>query len=151
MVDVSSYLEKAHESYDKGDFDEGLRHLDVILKDRNFIGTLYNKALFLKKLRKHEAIEWFNKILNFRMTSFFQILDIEPRNVYALSFTGLCIANLAKYEQAMAYFDKALDVDRNNVLALYYEGLALDSLRRYKEAIEYYDKTLAIDPNNVLF
>lgn len=41
MVDVFSYLEKARTSYNKGDFNEGLSHLEIILKDQNFVGTLY--------------------------------------------------------------------------------------------------------------
>jgi tetratricopeptide (TPR) repeat protein len=84
-------LEKVHKSYDKGDFDEGLRHLDVILKDRNFIGALYNKALFLEKLGKHkEAIEWFNKIL-----------DIDPNNVFVLSSKGSALVKIEQTEQAI--------------------------------------------------
>lgn len=40
MVDVLSYLEKAYESYNKGDFNEGLRHLDVILKAAGIAKTI---------------------------------------------------------------------------------------------------------------
>jgi tetratricopeptide (TPR) repeat protein len=108
MVDVSSYLEKAHESYDKGDFNEGLKHLEIILKDRNFFATLYNKGLFLERLGKHEeAIEWFNRVL-----------DIEPKYTNALGNKGFSLFGLEKYKEAIQYFDRALAIDPNYIKAL---------------------------------
>lgn len=84
MVDVSSYLEKASESYNKGDLNEDLKHLDIILKDQNFIVTLYDKGVLLGELGKHEeAIEWFNTVL-----------DIDPNHTNALNAKGNSLNSL---------------------------------------------------------
>jgi tetratricopeptide (TPR) repeat protein len=144
-------LEKAHESFDKGNYDEGSGHLDVILKDQNFIATLYNKGLLLERLGKHEeAIEYYDKAL-----------AIDPDNVGALVGIGASLANSSKYKGSMAYYDKALHkeaiecydkalaIDPNNVEALNNKGFSLFGLDKYKEAIEYNDKVLAIDPSYI--
>jgi tetratricopeptide (TPR) repeat protein len=84
MVDVSSYLEKASESYNKGDLNEDLKHLDIILKDQNFIVTLYDKGVLLGELGKQEeAIEWFNTVL-----------DIDPNHTNALNAKGNSLNSL---------------------------------------------------------
>jgi tetratricopeptide (TPR) repeat protein len=63
MVDVISLLKKAHESYDRQNFDEGIKYLDSILKDRNILATLHNKGLCLAgSVKYEEAIKWFNRV-----------------------------------------------------------------------------------------
>ena len=77
-------MEKASESYNKGDLNEDLKHLDIILKDQNFIVTLYDKGVLLGELGKHEeAIEWFNTVL-----------DIDPNHTNALNAKGNSLNSL---------------------------------------------------------
>ena len=109
MVDISSYLKKANESYKEGKYDEGLRHLETILKDQNFIATLFNEGLFLARLGKHkEAIEWFDRVLS-----------IEPNNVHALGIKGSTLIGLEKLKEAIQYFDRVLDIEPNNMALLW--------------------------------
>ena len=62
---------------------------------------------------------------------------------------GINLINLAKYNEAIKYFDKAISIDSNNKDAnkgaTIYKALALDKLGLHEEAIFFYDKVLMID------
>ena len=128
-------MEKARESYNKRDYNEGLSHLEVILKDRNFIATLANKAIFLGMLEKHKVIEWYN-----------MALTIEPKNTNFLGNKGYAPFRLGKYE-AIECFDKVLDIQPISIYALTNKGNSLGGLGKYEQTIEWFDKALAIDPH----
>jgi tetratricopeptide (TPR) repeat protein len=173
MVNMFSYLQKAMNSYNKGDYNETLRLLEVVLQDPNYVGPMFFEGIVLGNLGKNkEAIEWFDRVLSIKpndintlgvkgfalsrlgkydeaIECFDKVLAIDPNNNHALNSKGEVLGNLGKYEEAIEYFDKVLAIDPIFISALINKAKALASLEKYTDAIEYFDKVLAIDPNNV--
>lgn len=58
---------------------------------------------------------------------------------------GIAYANLKKYEEAIANFNKAIGIDENNKDAYNNRGNVYSYLKKYKEAIADYNKTIGID------
>lgn len=50
-INVLYNLKKATESYSKGDYNEALRYLRIVLKDPNYVDTLYNTGIVLLSLK----------------------------------------------------------------------------------------------------
>ncbi|WP_414585415.1 tetratricopeptide repeat protein [Scytonema sp. PCC 10023] len=63
---------------------------------------------------------------------------------------GIDLANLGKFEEAIASFDEALKIKPAQPEAWYERGTALASLERFEEAISYLDKSIEINPNHEL-
>jgi len=65
-----------------------------------------------------------------------------------LANKGAALSSLARYQEAISYYDEALEIDPEYLIALNNKGNALSSLGRYQEAISYYDKALEIIPQD---
>jgi len=55
---------------------------------------------------------------------------------------------LAKYQEAISYYDRILDVDAGNIEVLGKKGDAMASLGNFEEATVFYDKVVKINPEH---
>ena len=63
---------------------------------------------------------------------------------------GLSYANLGRFSEAVAAYDRALAISPAYADALYQKGFALAKLGKNEDAIAEFDKTLSKDRNNAL-
>ena len=63
---------------------------------------------------------------------------------------GNAKAELKRYSEAIADYDKAIELDPNFALAYMNRGKAKAELKQYSEAIADYDKAIELDPNFAL-
>ena len=75
-------------------------------------------------------------------------LSTNTSSISELIEKGDSVYNLAKYEEAVAWYDKALAIVPTNVDALFKKGISLGSLGKNEEAIKVFDKILEVDPRH---
>ena len=75
-----------------------------------------------------------------------RVPQLAKQNAQELSYKGLNLNHLGRYEEALHYLDQALELDPRHVGALSIKGSCLNHLGRYEEAISYCDEALAIQP-----
>jgi tetratricopeptide (TPR) repeat protein len=93
----------------------------------------------LIELKRHEeAIEVLNKSL-----------ALQPRNVNALIYRGLALAETGKQEAALRDFDKALMLQPQSVFALHNRANVLIHLNRHQEARRSIDAVLKLSPGHM--
>jgi tetratricopeptide (TPR) repeat protein len=140
-----------------GKYEEAIRCYDKALEiNKNHpIVVLVNKSGIL--FPKNVADRWFRSISSLSDLDVGVILDIYekilengPDNVYAWTWKGNILSNLARFEEAIRCYDKALEINKNYALAQTNKGNALSSLGKYEEAIRCYDKALEINKNYAL-
>ena len=81
--------------------------------------------------------------------SFARALEINPRNITALTHRADSLYRLAKYEESAVAYDAALAEDPKNIDALYGRGLVLEKLKEYGAALDSFEMLLGIDPGYV--
>ncbi len=54
---------------------------------------------------------------------------------------------LAKYEEALVFFEKAIELNSNFKNAYDGKAAVLNAVGQYREAIRYYNKVISLDPN----
>ncbi len=65
---------------------------------------------------------------------------------WELSNKGVSLANLGKYQDAIACYDKSLQINPRYALAWFNKGSDLESLGMHQEAIACFDRSLQINP-----
>jgi tetratricopeptide (TPR) repeat protein len=81
-------------------------------------------------------------------TLFEHSLRIAPdRNIPIQYNLGLAFADISKYDEAIAHFEKALEVDPNFVLGLLNMGVTRQKQGRITEAMGFYKRAVEINPN----
>jgi len=81
-------------------------------------------------------------------TLFEHSLGIAPdRNIPIQYNLGLAFADIGKYDEAVAHFEKALEVDPNFVLGLLNMGVTRQKQGRITEAMVFYKQAIKIKPN----
>ena len=58
------------------------------------------------------------------------------------------MANLKRFEEAIASWDKSLELQPDNTEAYYNRAVAFRKIQRFAEAIDSYDRIIAITPND---
>ena len=71
-----------------------------------------------------------------------KILDLDPKDVHALTVKAWALGELGRHEEAIEWYDKVLEIEPKDVDALFNKAWALGELGRDEEAIECYDKEL---------
>ncbi|MRN41556.1 MAG: tetratricopeptide repeat protein [Nitrosopumilales archaeon] len=66
---------------------------------------------------------------------FFYVKFFYTKNENGWNNKGVGLANLQRYEEAIACYDKAREIHPNYVDGCRNKGLALESLKKYEEAI----------------
>jgi tetratricopeptide (TPR) repeat protein len=77
-------------------------------------------------------------------------LEIDPRNLIALSNKGTVLIQLGRLAEAITCFDKVLAIDPRNGIAWNEKGRALANLNRCEEAISCHDEALIINSRDAL-
>ena len=80
--------------------------------------------------------------------SYDRALDLLPGNPYLLANKGLALSSMARYDEAVKWFDKAVQANPKFGAAWANRGLALFKLGRYEEAVACYDKAIAVEPDD---
>jgi len=79
-----------------------------------------------------------------------KILQLDPRNIYAMTAIAGLFGKLGEFEQEMAWAQKAIAIDPHFDLAYINSGNALAGLKKYNEAADAYKKAIRINPQNPL-
>jgi tetratricopeptide (TPR) repeat protein len=78
------------------------------------------------------------------------VLAREPRHLQARINHGTALAELGKWQQALADYNAALAVQPNNPSTLYNRGNCLRGLDRHAEALADYDRAVSLLPSYTL-
>jgi tetratricopeptide (TPR) repeat protein len=93
----------------------------------------------LQKLDKHEeAITWYDKAL-----------EIDPENLYSLSYKSVALHRLFRLEEAVEYYYKVSDINATDANAWVNLGLCLYDLDRYEQSLDSFSNALLIDPRHL--
>ncbi len=94
-----------------------------------------------------EAIIRFDDALNQNQVS---VASLGISRTHA--FKGIVLAELGRYEEAIASYDKALATGYNYSAGLWWSrGIVQAELGRYEESLASYDKALEIEPDSLIF
>jgi hypothetical protein len=133
--DSAYYISRGNECFYNKEFDEAIKHYEMVLDDMNYFHATFNKALSLRNLGKYiQALTWYDKALS-----------IDENYVKALRGKGVTLFRLGRFNEALTWYDKALSINPNDVRSLKHKGDLLFRMQKYDEALEYYNKVLAID------
>ena len=88
------------------------------------------------KLRIHDLVEWakFHYRRNDYKSAidcFNKVLEINPKDTYAMTIKGTCYYDLQEYKKSINYFDQALEIDPKYTKALFNKGSAHSNLKEY--------------------
>lgn len=133
-----------------GEYSEALLILEQVLQRIELEGILQgspnhsmvwnNKGYALMHLgRRGDAVACFDTAL-----------EIDPKNLHALTNQGVLLAEEARPHDALQYYERALSIDPNSSLTWNNKGRALQALRRIDEAKGCYQRALQIDPRSAL-
>lgn len=115
----------------------------------------YNKGNAVYCLGKIEAaIEAFENFVKFAPTHDTDIVKVKAviqelkqcRKAEEWCSNGNALYNLAKYQEAIACYDRALEIDTKNADAWNNKGFSLSILGKYDEAMVCYDRAIEINP-----
>ena len=130
FTQLKENLEKIYNGFTGGNYAIVGKKEELTDRDWN------NKGAALHELgRLQEAIECYDKAL-----------EINLRNVGALSNKGNVLNKLGKHQEAIECYDKALEINPQNTDSWSNKGNALGELGKYQEAIGCFDKALEINP-----
>ena len=73
-------------------------------------------------------------------------MEINPRDVIALSLKGYNLACLGQHEESIRYCDKTLEITPRDVRTLITKSFSLDKIGRKQEAVQSYKIFLALAP-----
>ena len=73
------------------------------------------------------------------------VLQLEPKNEYALGLLGACLRSQGKYEEAISHFGKVLESYPGHKTANENIGFCCLKLRKNTEGLEYYEKQLDLE------
>jgi tetratricopeptide (TPR) repeat protein len=79
-----------------------------------------------------------------------KILQLDPRNIYAMTAIAGLFGKLGEFEREMAWAQKAIAIDPQFDLAYINKGNALAGLKKFNEAADAYKKAIRINPQNPL-
>ena len=77
-----------------------------------------------------------------------KILQLDPKNIYAMNAIAGYFGKLGEFEQEVAWAQKAIAINPQFDLAHINNGNGLAGLKRYDEAAEAYNKAIRIAPQN---
>lgn len=81
--------------------------------------------------------------------SYDMALEMDPANVYLWINKGKSLANMGRFQEAIACFDRASSINSSYVEPLFLKGIALSQgLNRDDEAIAVFDQALLLDSAN---
>ncbi len=78
---------------------------------------------------------------------FLSVLGVDPKNIQANIYLGICEINLGRTEPGLKFIDKAIKLDPQNIAALYYKAETLLRLKKYSGAKAIFQTILDISPN----
>lgn len=74
-------------------------------------------------------------------------IAINPKSANALCNYGFALADLRRFADAIANYDRAIELQPKHYNAHYNRGLALSSLAKYEDALAAFNKAETIDPH----
>jgi tetratricopeptide (TPR) repeat protein len=78
-------------------------------------------------------------------------LELNPKNVFGLNYTGYIYYIQKNFEEAEKYFKLALSKDTTWGFIYYNNGLVREHFKDYEKAIYYYDKAIKLDSNRQMY
>lgn len=115
-------------------FKPGLRKL----KESENVESLVEEGVCLAEKGKYqEALSILNRVL-----------DMDPKNMGALTNKANLLNRLQKYKEALVICDIALAQSPEDIWALLYKGIALTNLSECLDAMRAFDRVLKITPDN---
>lgn len=87
-------------------------------------------------------------VMGAAISSFNGTLGFQPDEYKVWYNKGDALANLGRYEEALACFDQALAIQPDAHAAWVFRGVVLVQLARYSWALASCEKALAINPND---
>lgn len=129
--------------WDKNDYITALEYAEKLLKLRGGAeDSILQGICFWFLQRNKEAIESYDKAI-----------EIKPNDNYAWLFRGLALANLEKYEEAIASnaltsLNKAIELDPDYQFAWESRSWVLIHLEQYEEALKICETALSLGEND---
>jgi tetratricopeptide (TPR) repeat protein len=120
--------------------------LDLLGKSTEAL-TSYEQALELQP-NNHDIWHGYKRSLLFDRLERDEAVITSPNYHHARNSQGIAMANLGRWEEAIASYDKALQVKPDYYQAWYNRGVALGNLGRFEEAVASNDKALQVKPDD---
>lgn len=142
-VDAEHHVEKAHEHYDAGRWDDAENELRQALSLNPYQPEWYfNLGLTLEAAGRHaKAAEAFSNC--FQLHS-----DNDQPDANSALLAGVNLTRAMQPEPALAWFDKAADLEPMNVVVAVHRIEALTDLGRHDDAEEAFYLAQQIDPEH---
>ena len=103
-----------------------------------WIVPLYNMGEVMRNNKAFtNAIEYYDKVL-----------EINPRHAGALNGKGMCLIELRKIAEGLAFFEKAIEIIPEWTQPRYNIGDHYLNLGRYHESIKWFENVLIINPKD---
>ena len=132
-------LASALSAYNRGKIAEAEQICrEILTSERNSFGALHLFAIIQSRLGRN----------NDALSTFDQVLKIEPANADVFYNRGSVLRRLRRFDEALASYEKALKLEPNFVKALYQRGNTLRDLNQLEKALESYDQALAVQPKH---
>lgn len=142
-VDAEHHVEKAHEHYDAGRWDEAEDELRLALSLNPYQAEWYfNLGLTLEAAGRHDkASEAFSSCYKLHA-------DNDQPDANSALLAGVNLVRALKPEQALEWFDKAAQAEPMNVVISVHRIEALTELARHDDAEEAFYLAQQIDPDH---
>ncbi|MDF1808828.1 MAG: tetratricopeptide repeat protein [Phycisphaerales bacterium] len=142
-VDAEHHVERAHEHYDAGRWDEAENELRQALSLNPYQAEWYfNLGLTLEAAGRHgSAAEAFNSCFKLHK-------DEEQPDPNSALLAGLNLVRDEKPEQGLSWFDRVIEIDPTNITAFVHRIEVLIELGRHDEAEEAFYLAQQVDPEH---
>jgi len=142
-VDAEHHVEKAHEHYDAGRWDEAEDELRLALSLNPYQAEwFFNLGLTLEAAGRHaKAADAFSNCYKLH-------IDTDQPDANCALLTGVNLVRALQPEAALSWFDKATQIEPMNVVISVHRIEALTELSRHDEAEEAFYLAQQIDPEH---
>jgi len=142
-VDAEHHVERAHEHYDAGRWDDAVNELRQALSLNPYQAEWYfNLGLTLEAAGKNDdAAEAFSSCFKLHQ-------DHDQPDANSALLAGLNLIRAAKPQAALAWFERASEIEPMNITCFVHRIEALTDLARHSDAEETFYLAQQIDPDH---